>query len=289
MMHINPEKVYERIPKIWHNKAARALEQIRNLTPEERGREIDQLSDVWKDLKEVLYAVSNGKCWYCETIDVRHDDEVDHWRPKNAVYECKGHHGYWWLAFTWENFRYACAYCNQKRTHDKSGQLDKGGKGTSFPLLDNEKRIFDECILLELMQEKPVLLDPMVKLDTRLLQFDADGTVYPSKTEPSVEYQRARVSIDTYHLNANDLTEKRRMMVCNQVERLLLDGQNFLYCLGKSENDLAANTGFRRVVNQLSRMLDAETEYSMTAKSVLRSYHKQYLWVEEVLDEAMAF
>jgi uncharacterized protein (TIGR02646 family) len=288
MRHINPERVYEKISKEWHAKAAAALEQIRRLTPEERSQEIENLSHIWKALKNELHAVSNGKCWYCETRDVRHDDEIDHWRPKNAVYECEEHQGYWWLAFSWENFRYACVYCNQKRVRDKSGQPDKGGKGTSFPLLDKSKRIFDECYRLDLLQEKPLLLDPMVKSDTRLLQFDVDGTAYPAKKEPSVEYQRADESIKIYHLNAHDLTEKRRTMVCNQVERLLQDGQGFCYCLEKSDNDVAALAGFSRVLNQLSRMLDAEAEYSMAAKSVLRFYRKQYPWVEEVLDEVAA-
>lgn len=67
----------------------------------------------------------------------------------------------------------------------------------------------------------------------------------------------------SYHLNAHDLAEKRRTTVCNQVERLLQDGEGYLYCLKRSANDLAAMAGYTRVVNQLSRMLDNEAEYSI--------------------------
>src|SRR5579864_6048933 len=211
MRFINPEHVRRCIPSQWHTEAAEALEQIRKLSPEERKEKIDKLSDVWKHLKGELHKVSHGKCWYCETSDVRHDDDVDHWRPKNAVNECKEHEGYWWLAFSWQNYRYTCMYCNQKRKKDKGGKPDSGGKGTSFPLLNEEERIFNECTQFELLQEKPFLLDPMVWQDTLLIQFDTDGMAYSAIEEPSsIEYQRVDKSIEIYHLNAYDLKERRR-------------------------------------------------------------------------------
>ncbi len=154
MRHINPEQVYERIPSEWHQKAAEALERIRKLPAEKRSEEINNLSYIWTMLKDKLYEVSYGKCWYCETRDVRHDDEIDHWRPKNAVSECKEHEGYWWLAFSWENYRYTCVHCNQVRTKDKSGRPDRGGKSTTFPLLNEQERVFGECHPFALRREK---------------------------------------------------------------------------------------------------------------------------------------
>jgi hypothetical protein len=52
-------------------------------------------------------------------IRLRH---AQHYRPKaKAVREpgCVLTHGYWWLAFTWENLLYACADCNRSQKNSK--------------------------------------------------------------------------------------------------------------------------------------------------------------------------
>lgn len=293
MRHINRERVRAKIPQEWQQKAAQALETIKNLPPEERGEAINKLSGIWTELKDKLHKVSNGKCWYCETIDVRHDDEIDHWRPKNAVLECPEHPGYWWLAFDWQNFRYVCVFCNQKRKKDKSGRPDEGGKGTSFPLFNEHERIVDICHHIKLQRERPVLLDPMVRRDTSLLKFDTEGLSHPAKEAPldgeapSDEYTRAEKSIEIYHLNAHDLIEKRRTTICNRIQQLLEEGDGYYYCLEQSDSDLAAMSGYENVIDKLSFMLEEQQEYSAAARSVLRFYRKQYPWVNEVLDDAL--
>ncbi|MBF4376573.1 hypothetical protein EAY46_26705, partial [Vibrio anguillarum] len=45
----------------------------------------DDRSAIWKDLKESLETLSNGRCWYCETNIPRTDNAVDHYRPKGKV------------------------------------------------------------------------------------------------------------------------------------------------------------------------------------------------------------
>ncbi|HZO75843.1 MAG TPA: hypothetical protein VFB60_26830 [Ktedonobacteraceae bacterium] len=295
MRYINPDRVREKISQEWHQKSAQALEKIKNLPPEERAEAINKLSHVWTELKDKLHDVSHGKCWYCETKDVRHDDEIDHWRPKNAVMECPEHPGYWWLAFDWQNFRYVCVFCNQKRKKDKSGRPDEGGKGTSFPLFNERQRISDVCHKIELRRERPVLLDPMVLFDTRLLKFDTEGECHPAKAAPSEgvapsnEYTRAEKSIEVYHLNAHDLIEKRRTTICNRVQQLLDEGDGYYYCLEQLPDDLAASAGYENVINKLRYMLDEQHEYSEAARSVLRFYRKQYPWVNEVLDDALDY
>lgn len=289
MRHINLNRVRAKIPREWQQKAAQALETIKNLPPEERGEAINKLSGIWTELKDKLHDVSHGKCWYCETIDVRHDDEIDHWRPKNAVLECPEHPGYWWLAFDWQNFRYVCVYCNQKRKKDKSGKPDEGGKGTSFPLFNEHERIFDICHKIELQREQPLLLDPLVKRDTYLLKFDTEGLCHPAKEAPSDEYTRAEKSREVYHLNAHNLIEKRRTTICNRIEQLLEEGDGYLYCLEQSDNDLAARSGYENVIDKLSFMLEEDQEYVATARSVLRFYRKQYPWVNEILDDVLDY
>ena len=62
-------------------------------------------STFWKLAKTQLKKESLGKCAYCEanTEVVAHGD-VEHYRPKSV---------YWWLAYTYDNYLYACQICNQ--------------------------------------------------------------------------------------------------------------------------------------------------------------------------------
>ena len=82
------------------------------LTLTEGKRSFD--SDYWKRAKPQLKLESGGKCAYCEapTETVAHGD-VEHFRPKSA---------YWWLAYCYDNYLFACQICNQTY------------KGNAFPI-----------------------------------------------------------------------------------------------------------------------------------------------------------
>ena len=79
-------------------------------------------SDVWKVAKPQLKLESGGKCAYCEspTDSVAHGD-VEHYRPKSK---------YWWLAYCYENYLYACQICNQVYKGDEFPVYAKGGMWT---------------------------------------------------------------------------------------------------------------------------------------------------------------
>lgn len=66
---------------------------------------------VWKAAKPQLKRESDGKCAYCEskTDTVAHGD-VEHFRPKSK---------YWWLAYCYDNYVYACQICNQVHKGDE--------------------------------------------------------------------------------------------------------------------------------------------------------------------------
>ncbi|NUO01207.1 MAG: hypothetical protein HUU01_11390 [Saprospiraceae bacterium] len=74
------------------------------------GKKIVFKSSFWKTAKTQLKKESNNKCAYCEanTALVAHGD-VEHYRPKDT---------YWWLAYTYDNFLYACQICNQSYKSD---------------------------------------------------------------------------------------------------------------------------------------------------------------------------
>src|SRR5690606_25852655 len=98
------------------------------------------------ELKEELKTLSHGKCWYCDSRENRSDNAVDHFRPKSK---------YKWLTYNPNNFRFACTFCNSRRTDHASGQT--GGKGDHFPLLDPTTKANNQA---ELRSEKYILLDP---------------------------------------------------------------------------------------------------------------------------------
>lgn len=68
---------------------------------------------IWSGAKDNLKLESHNKCAYCEapTSAVAFGD-VEHFRPKN---------GYWWLAYCYDNYAYACQICNEGFKGDTFG------------------------------------------------------------------------------------------------------------------------------------------------------------------------
>ena len=78
----------------WIRAAADAAKAVRDAKPEDRSKVINDHDDVWGLFKDALRSLSHGKCWYCESIDARSDNAVDHYRPKGNVKGAKPpHHG----------------------------------------------------------------------------------------------------------------------------------------------------------------------------------------------------
>ncbi len=69
------------------------------------GKPMKYESSKWKGAKNQLKADTAKKCAYCEapTSTVAHGD-VEHFRPKSK---------YWWLAYCFDNYLFACQICNQ--------------------------------------------------------------------------------------------------------------------------------------------------------------------------------
>src|SRR5260370_22556087 len=102
------------------------------------------------DVRGFLFDLQDGKCAYCETRrEMKRESDVEHFRPKGEVHLEPNHPGYWWLAYSWENYFYACKPCNQ------------GYKKTQFPLLAGGIRAVSPAGGLAL--EEPVLINPMIE------------------------------------------------------------------------------------------------------------------------------
>jgi len=113
-----------------------------------------------KMVKAQLSILYNNKCAFCETNPVVSNYlEVEHFRPKGNIKDEPEHKGYYWLAFEWTNFLYACRKCNGS----KANQFPIAGT-RQFSHAQNEK---GEILFAnfkanssELLAEKPLILNP---------------------------------------------------------------------------------------------------------------------------------
>jgi 5-methylcytosine-specific restriction endonuclease McrA len=266
MRYIDSESVRSVLPQRFEDDAQEAHDGVAAIAGNERSAAIDKKSNIWRDLKDDLADLRSRKCWYCESIQDRSDNAVDHYRPKNRVAESPEHGGYWWLAFCWKNYRYTCTFCNSRRVDQDGGTA--GGKHDHFPLWDEAKRCQSKDGNLD--DEQPMLLDPCQEDDPDHLWFNEDGSPAANPTicgEPGTcASERVVQSISLYHLDHVDLTE-RRAALCKQIKEDATDGDNMLV---KARNgDMTARQSFRMMVRRLGKSIKEDQELSATALCML--------------------
>ena len=190
-----------RTPNGWAERARAAAEAVA------QGEHPNDYAGVWRALKCRLAKLLHDKCWYCECSVSRSDNAVDHFRPKGRVSDAqRTHNGYRWLAFDQTNFRYACTYCNSKRKDVEGGKTR--GKGDRFPLMDESKRVYDAG---PVDGEEPILLDPCVYNDWRLLGCQKENGNSCAASMDEMERRRADDSIEIYHLNYEPTCKRRHV------------------------------------------------------------------------------
>ena len=216
---------------------------------------------IWRDLAGALSKLSSRKCWYSESRDPTADKNVDHFRPKGSVAEDETHEGYWWLAFDWHNFRYASEWSNQKR--NEKDRATTGGKEDRFPLRPHSFRAREEGDDIE--REEPMLLDPSDPEDWKLLTFRPDGHAIPAGREGTIEYCRAAVSIEVYHLHSKALVDDRRL-VGDRVRRVVQE----LERLRPRISDPRERGFYKRQLQDLLRLIDRGADYSAAALAYVR-------------------
>lgn len=173
---------------------------------------------LWRNsvLKKDFRDFFHNKCWYTEVPLVGQDVHIDHFRPKAAVKpfeNFKYNHliqdkGYYWLANDPSNYRACCIYANRK-TGD-------GGKGNYFPLADDGVYQSEK----DENNEHPMLLDPCVAEDVKLLSF-LGNRVVPA-TDDELGKERARVSASIYNLTDAYISNERGKIWAS-IEQLLTE------------------------------------------------------------------
>jgi hypothetical protein len=282
--YIDPQLVGQNLPNGWDQQAQQAKNAVAGVQPNDRPVAINNHSQVWQGLKDTLKRASHEKCWYCESIDIRSDNAVDHFRPKKAVAECPEHGGYWWLAFKWENFRFCCTFCNCRRIDQTTGQ--GGGKADHFPLKDEARRARSPGDNLE--DEEPMLLDPSSSADPGLLWFDENGQAVPNPicSGPNgYPYRRVEASIRFYHLNHIGVVEQRKEL-CSEIRRCVEEADR--YFTKYQEGDGTARTAFEHAIRDLKGRLAAKARFSATARAMLMGLRGTHSVVDVVLASALS-
>ena len=282
MTFISTETLPTCLPNGWQARADLALAAVRVAPLETRAQVLRANAQVWRDLKDILSALSDGKCWYCETRETRSDNAVDHFRPKGRVAGASAHDGYWWLAFDYKNYRFSCTFCNSRRVDTKSSVV--GGKQDHFPLLNEQNRCYRDSDTPR--DEAPLLLDPTAYHDPPLIWFEPDGRAVPScdeATQPE-DHKRAQASIHLYHLNHSGIRQTRRDLY-NELSRTVREThvQYITALKSESQNHAAAIAALEAGIRTVSRVISSSATHSSAARAMLLPYKAEYPWIRPVL------
>lgn len=172
--------------------------------------------DAWADYKTVLAEHQHGKCGFCEAfVNTVSAGDVEHYAPKSEVGELNDSapsswgeeephsnrvlrkrevhractRGYWWRAYAWDNYLFACGNCNQK------------WKRTLFPLAEGPRT----SPPAPGAPETPLLLHPFGTIDpVEHLRYNDFGAI-----EAAPNSAHGAATIRTCYLDRGSLTRAR--------------------------------------------------------------------------------
>ncbi len=128
---------------------ARELPELRKLARRLRRPPTSDEITGYQVAGDDLWKAQHHKCCYCEQRIKKSRNDVEHYRPKARADRAPGStetHGYWWLAFTWENLLFSCPACNES------------AKRCLFPLMRGDTALAAEEAPPG--NERPLLIDP---------------------------------------------------------------------------------------------------------------------------------
>ncbi len=170
------------------------LRQIPSPTSDEVGRK-------YRAFAGVLRQAQHYKCCYCEAYVQEGFNDVEHYRPKARADRRPGSkdvHGYWWLAWTWDNLLFSCPGCN------------RSGKNDRFPLAAGSVALVAEE--LPPGREKPLLIDPAAPEGGRVAMIRFVTVRLPNGDERWIPEarggeERGRATIDVLALDRDELLD----------------------------------------------------------------------------------
>lgn len=271
MRWICKDDIQECLTQAWRNAAADALDKLKKAKTEKQRKAILSRASstaIWREFYASLPDNLKKKCWYCEAEEIRSDMPIDHFRPKNKVEDDKTHHGYWWLAFDWENYRCACTFCNSLRNFEDT----QGGKACKFPLINPEKRAYTPDQPWQ--EECPDILDPLEPDDWKLLWFDGDGRPEAKPGSTPEEKRKVSNSIDIFHLHETRIVRARN--------KIRLDVEKQIKIIKTAE--LNKNQAEIREAKLTLRAMTKETTKLSRAAIIYLRQHRELSVVKQILE-----
>jgi len=270
--------------EIWLSEAENHLSNIRKLKPTERAA-YWKVNNYWGKLYSALSKLSENKCWYSESLENSCEFEIEHYRPKaKSIDENKKiirDDGYWWLSYSWKNYRLAGSLVNKLRKDRFTENNDVYGKGNFFPLEENSPIATPEDKYCKL--ERALLLDPIKPRDCILISFDKNGEVYPSYSEENtVQNKRAVLSIKYYGLDHTPI-KRGRKMIWDKCEQIVDIANNFIRTY--MDNDVKREETIDNCYYELAILSSNKQPYSMVVRSFVKTKAKEnnYEWLEDAL------
>jgi hypothetical protein len=210
-------------------------------------------------VKHELWLAQHYKCCFCEHKITRSYNAVEHYRPKTGADRRPGSlhkHGYWWLAFTWENLLLACNVCNSS------------AKGIRFPLEHGSTPLQAEQPPPG--EEQALLLDPAGSLNpVAHIVFENEakgglGTPAYWWAKPRNGSRIGQYTIDTCKFNHLEFRELRN----DHFELVLLEHVTTLQDALASRNVTLAKAEFERALARLR----PENAYAALNYDAFRQY-----------------
>jgi hypothetical protein len=249
----------------WRGWKARCKAKKKKVIEEYKGGKLPTVTDLYKDRKDDILDMFNGKCAFCEKkITSTQRGDVEHYRPKSTVQEedwtparlTRGrrsgdpHPGYWWLAYDSANLLLACILCNQVTAGREFG------KGNRFPV---EK--FRAERPGEEKKEAPQLIDPCRDDPTDYIAFDGTGICFSINNN-----SRGRTTINMLGLNERGLQAERAdrfQATIDRIKMIIIDPPkgaakkiSSLYS-NAAEFTAVVRAAFREVVQERGPLFDA--------------------------------
>jgi hypothetical protein len=257
------------IPQRILDVATRAQAELEGKNDADRKAFIKKKSHIWRAFGRYLREMSYGKCWYSESPDPQSFFDVDHFRPKAEAKRSETEvdsPGYEWLAFSWDNFRYAANCSNRLSENLETGAVD--GKGSWFPLLGGSVKASwgNRCEA----NERPVLLDPIKQADVNLVTVESDGRIGPSVIAIGSAKNRVKRSCELYGLNLPGIKQARQRVmrdVAKMVE--VLYEMAAATCADGTPDAAADMLPIEQQTNQIRERTSPRSPYSRAARAAL--------------------
>lgn len=215
--------------------------------------------NVYANRKEVRTALEKlfRKCAYCEK-PLPEEWHVEHYRPKGKVTERKGHPGYYWLGYKWENLYPSCKQCNlklkDKPLWDDRRELPAKGKSCQFPLYNENTRAMNHN--QNIKKEYTLLIDPCYDNPEWYLGYNPKGEIFALDDNPFGDK-----SIEVYNLKRRRLVTRRKKIMKSTIRAL-----RFIKILRK--NKLVNREALGEAREVLLELISDEAEHAGVARYV---------------------